>query len=699
MSSLSDDVTQFRIQIHINEKENFRLDGVRSDETFNQVMDMFQEERCLLLKKNNYKFALLPSDIEKTLAKEQLIKKRNKDLLKELVHVQMNDSIGQSTYAPFIHDNTMHLQLSPPIPMSEMNKIFGKPLGFLFLKEKKKDTELPDFFEICFKFISNYGIQQTGIFRINGSVKKTESLKQQFDETINNNYKPLIPTIDPHNISSLLKMYFRELPTPIIPFNCYENLKSLFEKKENELITTKDLIIQLREIIHDQFPIRNLTVLEKLMALCNLVVKFKDENKMTDENVSLVIGPNLMWPPEKLEGNDSDDKDESSKLAYSQAHSLKDTPFISNVISTMILNYSQLFDNNSPYDDQLKGLKSLEKDKIWKRKEEEEVEALDTIKKVNKHHSSILLPGLTSGGLNSPLNKVLNTSNNNRGSNSSGNSGGALTRQGSNLNKGFVSFDQNSPLASRLQNLTSGGGSGNSSISSSPMSPTLTKESKKKKEKNFRGHLARSVVEKLSVGPDMMYPLSLIRLTGESLVCATKSSNEIDNNTNEKKLIVDREIPFDHIISLKDKQVIEVIYSLKNELKLEEEGEDENLNENKQQQLNKQINGIRVNYQLKSGVTSSIIITLNESNNLIEWKDEFERILKRYETFVTLAKLDPDNYGAVLTKQEFMNAKQAKQLAQQKKIEERTKSTPLEEIETKNEENEQDDIEIEGSIE
>ena len=120
MSSLSDDVTQLCVNIHINEVETFRLDGVRSDETFSQVMDQFIQERCMP-KLSKHKFALLPSDIEKSvLSKQKDPKKKRKELLKELIHVQMNDSIGQSTYAMFIsRENTMHLQLSPPIPPQE----------------------------------------------------------------------------------------------------------------------------------------------------------------------------------------------------------------------------------------------------------------------------------------------------------------------------------------------------------------------------------------------------------------------------------------------------------------------------------------------------------------------------------------------------------------------------------------------------
>ena len=121
MSSLSDDVTQLCVNIHINELESFRLDGVRSDETFSQIMDQFIQERCMPKICRLHKFALLPSDIEKSvLSKLKDPKKNRKELLKELIHVQMNDSIGQSTYAMFISkENTIHLQLSPTISPNE----------------------------------------------------------------------------------------------------------------------------------------------------------------------------------------------------------------------------------------------------------------------------------------------------------------------------------------------------------------------------------------------------------------------------------------------------------------------------------------------------------------------------------------------------------------------------------------------------
>lgn len=121
MSSLSDDVTQLCVNIHINELETFRLDAVRSDETFSQIMDQFILERCMPKLSKLHKFALLPSDIEKSvLSKQKDPKKKRKELLKELIHVHMQDSIGQSTYRMFIsRDNVIHLQLSPTIPPSE----------------------------------------------------------------------------------------------------------------------------------------------------------------------------------------------------------------------------------------------------------------------------------------------------------------------------------------------------------------------------------------------------------------------------------------------------------------------------------------------------------------------------------------------------------------------------------------------------
>jgi hypothetical protein len=96
----------------------------------------------------------------------------------------------------------------------------------------------------------------------------------------------------------------------------------------------------LRTIIQG-LPTQNLTVLEHLIALSCHVVKHQESNKMSAENVSIVIGPNIMGPREQ-------------DTIQNNASAFIDTPLICLIVRFMIEHYSYIFRNNSPYDPELK---------------------------------------------------------------------------------------------------------------------------------------------------------------------------------------------------------------------------------------------------------------------------------------------------------------------------------------------------------
>lgn len=513
-----------------------------------------------------------------------------------------------------------------------MNKIFGKPLGFLFAKEHKSSHEVPEFFDILCSFIATHGARIQGVFRVSGSVRQTEALKQQFEEAPGISYKAPMPNTDPNAIASLLKMYLRELPQPLIESRLYRKLCNLFDVSKNESselseIQLRERVIELRGLIRSMSE-RNVTVLERLMALCAYIVKLKDINMMTDENVSLVLGPNLMWPEKDEE---SEDEESPSSIAM---NSLKDTPTICNIVSTLILNYSQIFENDSPYDSELLGTKNLPKDQLW-------------VKKAQQPSS---LVASRAGSIASVLNK---------------NSPAIPTKK----------VGPTFPVPSqKTQGGTQGYGSSGSDV-----------ESKKNQTRNFRGHMPRGIVEKLSVGSDMIYPLRLVRLTGESLVLMTL--RDATANT-EARFLIDREIPFDHIKKLETMNQIKSATA-----KTDEDNDDEDSQPQAPSSStlspsgnsnSDAVNGVKVTYQQKGGFNTTVIITkdlkgtdhdpslyhyVDTEMTLKEWHAHFSTVLKRYEVFVNLAKSDPDKFGAVLTKKEFKNAKQAK-LQQQKKLEE-----------------------------
>eukprot|EP01119_Soliformovum_irregulare_P015570 TRINITY_DN4392_c0_g1_i1.p3 TRINITY_DN4392_c0_g1~~TRINITY_DN4392_c0_g1_i1.p3 ORF type:complete len:241 (+),score=79.96 TRINITY_DN4392_c0_g1_i1:813-1535(+) len=96
--------------------------------------------------------------------------------------------------------------------------------------------------------------------------------------------------INIHVVSGALKLYLRELTTPLIPFRLYDS----FMRTQ----TPKDAQVQfslLRAAIWN-LPEMNKWALEILMRHLLAISKNSDENKMTTANLGIVIGPSLMRP-------------------------------------------------------------------------------------------------------------------------------------------------------------------------------------------------------------------------------------------------------------------------------------------------------------------------------------------------------------------------------------------------------------------
>lgn len=66
-----------------------------------------------------------------------------------------------------------------------------------------------------------------GIFRLPGQTSRVQALKDQYDQ---GSQKDIPQSEDVHTVASLMKLYIRELPEPVIPHslfdNCVNTLKS-----------------------------------------------------------------------------------------------------------------------------------------------------------------------------------------------------------------------------------------------------------------------------------------------------------------------------------------------------------------------------------------------------------------------------------------------------------------------------------------
>ncbi|PKU31312.1 rho gtpase-activating protein 22 [Limosa lapponica baueri] len=128
-----------------------------------------------------------------------------------------------------------------------MTGIFGQRLEDTVQYERKYGQRLaPLLVEQCVDFIRERGLTEEGLFRMPGQANLVKDLQDSFDC----GEKPLFDSnTDVHTVASLLKLYLRELPEPVIPFAKYEDFLScgqLLSKDEGE--GTQELVKQVKNL-------------------------------------------------------------------------------------------------------------------------------------------------------------------------------------------------------------------------------------------------------------------------------------------------------------------------------------------------------------------------------------------------------------------------------------------------------------------
>lgn len=66
------------------------------------------------------------------------------------------------------------------------------------------------------------GLQEVGIFRLPGQASRIQAMKEVYDSGSQEDFSSME---DVHTVASLLKLYLRELPEPVVPFLFYESYK------------------------------------------------------------------------------------------------------------------------------------------------------------------------------------------------------------------------------------------------------------------------------------------------------------------------------------------------------------------------------------------------------------------------------------------------------------------------------------------
>ncbi|XP_041374372.1 ralA-binding protein 1-A-like isoform X2 [Gigantopelta aegis] len=162
--------------------------------------------------------------------------------------------------------------------------IFGIPLAQAVERNRCHDgIELPAIFRECVDYIEEYGLSCEGIYRISGVKSKVQHLKDCYNKGV---VAPL-EEHEPNVVASLLKQFLRELPEPVLTTAAMAKFEEASTIKNN-----KKRVEQFRKLI-DELPTCNRLLLSWMIVHMTHIIELQKENKMTLQNVSIVLSPTM----------------------------------------------------------------------------------------------------------------------------------------------------------------------------------------------------------------------------------------------------------------------------------------------------------------------------------------------------------------------------------------------------------------------
>ncbi|XP_072783833.1 protein FAM13A isoform X8 [Taeniopygia guttata] len=214
----------------------------------------------------------------------------------------------------------------------DMKKIAVSPLN------KQRDTTCPKVFGVSLlelqqqglskngipivvwnivEYLTQHGMTQEGLFRVNGSMKMVEQLRLQYER---GEEVELVKDGDVYSAASLLKLFLRELPDGIITSALHPRFIQLYQDSRNDMQKESYLKELLKELPDAHYCL--------LKYLCQFLIKVAEhhvENRMNLCNLATIFGPNCFHVPSGFEG-------------------IKEQEICNKIMTKILENYNTLFE-------------------------------------------------------------------------------------------------------------------------------------------------------------------------------------------------------------------------------------------------------------------------------------------------------------------------------------------------------------------
>lgn len=179
--------------------------------------------------------------------------------------------------------------------------------------------------ELCVCCLLEKGLHEEGLLRVGCASTKLRRLRSAIDANFIGAPFPS-EYQDVHVIAGVLKSYLRDLPDPLLTYRLYDEFISISQRSNDD----KRKTALLNTI--NQLPSGHYFNLRYLTKFLSMLAQRSQHNKMSSQNIAIVMSPNLLWPPDTI------DIDYVQKVNSSAA--------VNTIIELLISDWSFFFDGD-----------------------------------------------------------------------------------------------------------------------------------------------------------------------------------------------------------------------------------------------------------------------------------------------------------------------------------------------------------------
>ncbi|XP_044041038.1 active breakpoint cluster region-related protein isoform X3 [Siniperca chuatsi] len=194
--------------------------------------------------------------------------------------------------------------LEPPSSTAQQQPVFHVPIETVAQQE---GVLVPHVVRCCVEEVERRGMDEVGIYRISGTTSDISMLKTAFNSNLREAVTRL-RSAEVNAVSGVLKLYFRELPEPLIPTKLFQSLARTLDIQD-----INSRLASMLSLLHS-CPDSNRHTFLFLLHHLQRVSEKQAVNKMSLMNLATVFGPSLLRPPVAGLGHDSPTIDISQEV-------------------------------------------------------------------------------------------------------------------------------------------------------------------------------------------------------------------------------------------------------------------------------------------------------------------------------------------------------------------------------------------------